>query len=112
MKKKKVPNKIIKIIIRLNNKYIPKNIKWSAKDIGIFNKNCKLILILTWGKKKSLQLNIWTKKMSIKEMQTFFYQNFIFLAKIYKKATSDKIIYNVLMKFSKIFFNILKNFYK
>ena len=83
----------IRITVSLNEEKHPVDINWKADDSGIQEmQNAKAFMIALWEseEKGALRIDLWTNKMSVEEMQTFFYQTFASMADTYERATSDK----------------------
>ncbi|WP_212113387.1 gliding motility protein GldC [Candidatus Shikimatogenerans silvanidophilus] len=108
MIKKKVIKKKLLIDIELDNNNIPENIYWTSEKENIFKKPCKICFLYTWDEEKKIlfRLDLWCKKTKIEDMKNFFYQSFLSMGKIYKKATNDK---NMSLKIEKFSKNFLKN---
>lgn len=93
----------IKVILDENN--IPNEIIWNAEDGGIQNQKTDSVLISIWNKEKSeaLRLDLWTKEMTIDNMNRFFYQIFISLSNTYQVATGEKNLSSFIKDFAENF---------
>lgn len=79
--------------IVLDENQMPESIEWNATDSGNPGyKFCDSILISLWDKqtKDALGIDLWTKDMTIDDMNVFIHQTLIKLAKTYTDATKDR----------------------
>lgn len=68
-------------------------IKWSADDApepGI--QDAKGMILALWDAKarNAMRIDLWTKDMTIDDMNDFFFQTFLSMADTYKSATNNK----------------------
>jgi len=84
----------IKIKVDLNENNLPTNIKWSAEDGSINNKNAAAFLLSIWdpNAKNTMKIDLWTKDMTIEEMKQFFHQSLLSMADTFEKATGENLI--------------------
>ena len=82
----------IKFNVTLDENRIPENIKWSAEDGGIENKETKAVMLSVWDSKvqETLRVDLWTKEMPVDEMKLFFNQTLVAMSDTFKRATNDE----------------------
>ncbi|MDP4117235.1 MAG: gliding motility protein GldC [Bacteroidota bacterium] len=88
----------ILIKVELDEENLPTKIEWDATDSGNEKFKESLAFMLSfWDKEEKvlLGLDLWTKDMMVNDMNNFFYQNFVKLADMYKRATHNE---NVILK--------------
>ena len=93
----------IVIKVELNEDNLPVKIEWDATDSGYDKFKESLAFMLSfWDKEEKvlLGLDLWTPDMMIDEMNNFFYQNFVKLAEMYKKATNNEKVFKKIQNFS------------
>ncbi|MCX6188042.1 MAG: gliding motility protein GldC [Bacteroidetes bacterium] len=85
--------------IGLDEENVPFSIDWDATDSGTERKPAKAIMLSMWDpeEKGALRIDLWTKEMSVGEMNHFFYQTLMTFADTYERATNNKEI-SVAMK--------------
>src|ERR1700685_4450499 len=96
----------INIQIELAEDKMPESIQWTAPDGGVSEwQNAKAILLGLWdGEEKSaLRIDLWTSKMTIDEMNDFFYQTFYGMADTYARATKNTELSADLKEYAKTF---------
>ncbi|MGL4611122.1 MAG: gliding motility protein GldC [Trueperaceae bacterium] len=69
------------------------NIVWQAKEApepGL--QNAKAMILALWDaeSRNSLRIDLWTKDMTIDDMNDFFFQTFLSMADTYSRATNNK----------------------
>lgn len=79
----------LKVVLDVNN--VPEKISWTASDSGEESKDIKAFLLSVWDEKdmNTLRMDLWTKEMSIEEMNKFFFQTYITMADTFKRATNE-----------------------
>ena len=83
---------IIKVVSGENGQ--PKKISWDATDSPTGKEEeCSSFILSLWDGKAKDQLNIhlWTSKMSVEEMNHFYFRNMMLMADSYERATQDKL---------------------
>ena len=72
----------IKINVDLNENNLPTQIKWSAEDGKVNNKDAAAFLLSIWDpmEKNTLKVDLWTKDMTVEEMKQFFHQSLLSIA--------------------------------
>lgn len=84
--------KKINIEVELDEKNIPKDIKWNATDLeGYDEASCRAMLLSLWdhNRKDTLRLDLWTRDMTIDEMKIFFHQTLVTMADTLENSTND-----------------------
>jgi gliding motility-associated protein GldC len=80
----------IKFLVELDENKIPQKIFWQADDAG-FNgfKEAKSMLLSLWDKTEltTLGMDLWTKEMTIEEMNIHFHQILVRMAESYARYT-------------------------
>ena len=89
---KKSRSSHIQLTISLDEKNIPEQIEWEATDAEPGKHAAKAMLLGLWDKKQGngLSIDLWTKEMTVPEMNIFFYQTLISMADTLQRATQDK----------------------
>ncbi|OUW34278.1 MAG: gliding motility protein GldC [Flavobacteriaceae bacterium TMED179] len=82
----------ISIDVNLDENNIPEEMKWTALDGGVSEKNTKAILLSFWDSEnqETLKMDLWVKDMPVDQMQLFFHQTLISLSETYYRATQDE----------------------
>jgi len=78
--------------IELDQDKVPENINWQASDSPLQGaQDAKAIAISIWdGKaKESLKMDLWTKEMTVEEMNHFVFQSMSLLLGTFKRATNN-----------------------
>lgn len=99
-------NSEIKIAVELDNEKHPTAIHWEASDAEVEGKkSCKSILLSIWdyNEKTTLRIDLWTKEMSVNEMNQFFYESFVTMAGTYERATGNNETAQEIREFSEQF---------
>ena len=103
-------NKITKkekfsIEVVMDENLIPENLQWSSTQGDGESENASAALIYLWNaqKNETFSLDLWTKKMSIKEMNKMMFQTIMTLANSYEKATSEDQLANAMRDFGEFF---------
>lgn len=97
----------IEIDVTLDNLKMPEHIEWHASNGGHGDtpQAAKAMLLSLWdGKEKAaMRIDLWTKLMTIDEMNTFFFQTMVTLADTYANATKNKGLGDDFKNFAKEF---------
>ena len=103
-------NKVIKkekfsIEVVMDENLIPENLQWSSTQGDGESENASAALIYLWNaqKNETFSLDLWTKKMSIEEMNKMMFQTIMTLANSYEKATSEDQLANAMRDFGEFF---------
>ena len=104
MKKKQRKAKI-EIQVSLNENNIPEQISWKAADTKNTQSNAEAFLLSFWesGTKNSLNIDLWTKEMTVEEMKFFIFQNLLKMSNILERSTGDESLTQIMKEFSKKF---------
>jgi len=96
----------ISIGVRLDDKNIPEQIQWEADDAEAGKHNATALLLAFWNaqEKTSLRIDLWTKDMTIPEMNIFFFQTLLSMADTLHRATQNQKGADDLRQFAKSFF--------
>ncbi len=82
----------INIVVTTDENKVPSRIVWTAEDGNVDNREAKAMALSMWDDKDgiAMRMDLWTKEMSVEEMQHFVCQTMMTLADTFEKATSDK----------------------
>ena len=85
-------NNIIKITVSTDENHVPTDIVWSAEGGDIKERNAKAMALAMWDDKdgRLMNMDLWTKSMSVEEMRHFVCQTMMTLADTFERSTSDK----------------------
>ncbi len=101
----------ISMKIRLDEQNIPEHIEWDATDAEIKGfKQAEAVLIGLWDAeaKSALQIDLWTKKMTVQEMNLLFYQTFLTLSDTFYRATGNQVSSRAIQGFAREFIEEIK----
>lgn len=97
----------IHINVSLDNQNMPEHIDWTASNGGHGDtaQNAKAVLLSLWDgqEKTAMRIDLWTKLMTVDEMNNFFFQTLVTLADTYSNATKNKGLADELIQFTKEF---------
>lgn len=68
------------------------DIRWRADDAPESGEQvAKALLLALWDAeaRNALRIDLWTKEMTVQDMNDFFFQTFLTLADTYQRATGD-----------------------
>ena len=74
---------LINIKVKLDDDNVPEEIIWEASESESDQaKNCEAMFLSMWDKdeKNSLNIDLWTKKMEIPEMNAFYFYTMMKMA--------------------------------
>ena len=94
------------IDVLMDENLIPEDLQWnSPQGKGQSEKASQSALIYLWNaqKNETFSLDLWTKKMSIEEMNKMMFQTIMTLANSYEKATSEDQLANAMRDFGEFF---------
>ena len=96
----------INIEVGLDNKNIPEQIQWEASDAEAGKHKATAMLLAFWNvqEKTSMRIDLWTKDMTIPEMNIFFFQTLLSMADSLDRATQNQKAADDLRQFAKSFF--------
>ena len=102
MNNKKFKNADINFKVTLEENNLPVDIQWLSSDGKSKEyKKCNAIAVSIWDpeEKNSYSIDLWTKDMTVEEMQVFFFQNLIAMAETLENATGNKFIVDEMKTF-------------
>ena len=82
----------IRISVFKENEQIER-ISWTADDAAVAKEeDAKAMILAFWDaeSKNSMRIDLWTKDMTINDMNDFFFQTLLSMADSYKNATQDE----------------------
>ena len=99
-------NSEINITVQLDDRNIPEKISWEATDAEPGKHESSAMLLALWNAKEktSMRIDLWTKDMTIPEMNIFIFQTLLGLSDTFERATKNKTEANDLRQFAKTFF--------
>lgn len=101
----------INLTIELDDKNVPEKISWIATDGETGKHESSAMLLAMWDHKlkSGMSIDLWTKDMTIPEMNIFFYQTFLTLSDTFFRATQNKELSEGMKKFANDFFDKVKD---
>jgi gliding motility-associated protein GldC len=101
----------INIEVGLDDKNIPEQIHWDASDAEPGKHESAAILLALWNaqEKTSMRIDLWTKDMTIPEMNIFVFQTLLGMSDTFERATHNKTGANDLRQFAKTFFEKIQS---
>lgn len=82
----------IEIQITTDENKVPTEIHWTAPNEKIEGRSAKAMTLVFWDEENTSTMNmdLWTKDMSVEEMRHFICQSMMLLADTFERATNDK----------------------
>ena len=83
----------IHIDIELGEDQIPYSISWHATDSTASEPQpSKALMLSLWDPhyRETMRIDLWTREMTLEEMNVFMFQTFMTMADTYKKANNDE----------------------
>lgn len=105
----------IKLIVELDSDRVPDKIYWQADDSEVNQPSeCSSIMLSIWDKKEKVTMGIdlWTKEMTVDDMNIHVHQTLLKLTDTYLRATKNSDAAKVIEDCSKVFaekLNLLKS---
>ena len=96
----------ILINVELDDQKMPVKIEWEATDAGFSGqKPAKTLMLSLWDEKENVTLGIdlWTKEMTVEEMNVHYHQMLFKMAETFEKATLNTEAASLLRDFSSEF---------
>ena len=96
----------IKIFVELDDQKMPVKIEWRADDADFKGtKPTKTLMLSLWDEKEKVTLGIdlWTKEMTVEEMNAHYHQIFLKMADTFEHATGNSEAANMMRDFSSDF---------
>ena len=102
---KSVKKEKFSIDVLMDENLIPEDLEWNSSQGKGESEKASAALIYLWNAKKNetFSLDLWTKKMSIEEMNKMVFQTLMTLANTYERATSEDQMANAMRDFSQFF---------
>lgn len=97
----------INIRVTLDEKNVPEKLNWQASDApNGADEEAKAMLLALWdGKQRNgISLDIWTKEMTVEEMNHFVFQTLMTMSDTVLRATQNKTTANEMKEFARKFF--------
>ena len=93
------------IDVSMDDNLIPESIEWKSSQENKPSQTASAALIYFWDAKKNetFNLDLWTKEMSIEEMNKMMFQTLMTLANTYERATSEDQMANAMRDFGQFF---------
>ena len=93
------------IDVLMDENLIPEDLQWNSSQENGQSEKASAALIYLWNaqKNETFSLDLWTKKMSIEEMNKMMFQTIMTLANSYEKATSEDQLANAMRDFGEFF---------
>lgn len=85
--------KRIEIEVDLDEKDIPRSIRWGADDQGEGGSvDCRAMILSMWdhNRKDTLRLDLWTHNMTVDEMKIFFHQTLVTMSETLERSVGDE----------------------
>ena len=94
----------INITVDLEANQVPEKITWNSTDLE-GNRNAKAMLLSLWDSKdmNTMNIDLWTKDMSVEEMSKFFFQTYITMVETFEKATNEDQMAMAMRDFAEFF---------
>ncbi|MBL17681.1 MAG: gliding motility protein GldC [Crocinitomicaceae bacterium] len=93
------------IDVSMDDNLIPESIEWKSSQENKPSQIASAALIYFWDAKKNetFNLDLWTKEMSVEEMNKMMFQTLMTLANTYERATSEDQMANAMRDFGQFF---------
>lgn len=94
----------IEINTGLDENRVPVEMAWTASDGG-GQGECKALMLALWDEMdaNTMRIDLWTKTMSIYDMQRFFHQSLLTMGDTYERATGQRELAEEIRSFAKTF---------
>lgn len=103
----------ITLEIGLDKDKMPSVIEWQAEDSDTEGmQEAKAMLLSLWDNKdqNALRIDLWTRDMSVEEMNLFFFQTLATLGDTYQRATDNQELANDIREFAHHFAHLSEVF--
>ena len=103
--KEKLKHRLI-VDVTMDENMIPEEINWKSSDEqNSSEENAAAALIYFWNKtqNETFNLDLWTKEMSVEEMNKMMFQMIMTIANTYERATSEDQMANAMRDFGQFF---------
>jgi len=93
------------IDVLMDENLIPEDLQWNSSQGKGQSEKASAALIYLWNaqKNETFSLDLWTKKMSIEEMNKMMFQMIMTIANTYERATSEDQIALAMRDFAEFF---------
>ena len=94
----------INITVDFDTNKIPEKITWNSTDLD-GSRNAKAMLLSLWDSKdmNTMNIDLWTKDMSVEEMSKFFYHTSFTMVETFEKATNEDQMAMAMRDFAEFF---------
>lgn len=85
--------KKIGIKIHVDDNSLPEKLEWNADDNPMEkDRECKAFFMHVWdtATTQAMQIDLWSKEMTIEEMNHFMFQTLATLGDVYRRATGNQ----------------------
>ena len=91
--------------VSMDDNLVPETIEWKSSQENKDAEKASAALIYFWNaeKNETYNLDLWTKEMSIEEMNKMIFQTLMTLANTYERATNEDQLANAMRDFSQFF---------
>ncbi len=107
MSEEKKPSRLshIELKVGMDEKNIPEQITWNATDAEPGEHTAAAMIVALWdhNTKNGMSIDLWTKQMTVPEMNIFFYQTLLSMSDTLQRSTQQKELSTDLLKFAKDF---------
>lgn len=96
----------IKLFVTTDEKKLPVKIEWEADDAGFSGrKESNTMMLSLWDKneKMTYSIDLWTKDMTVEDMQIHFHQMLLKMADTFSRSTNNPDVANMIKKFTQDF---------
>ena len=95
----------ITLRVTLDENQTPELKQWSAPAGGIKKQQMEAFFLSTWDKdsQESARIDLWTKEMTVDQMQVFVHQTLVGIRESYLRATEDAQMAEAMQQFCDFF---------
>ena len=96
----------IRVLVSLDEENAPLRIQWDATHSDIEGmKPCSAAMISIWDseRKNTLSIDLWTKDLTVEEINIHYFQTIMKMADTYQRATNNKDVAEMIRKFGSEF---------
>lgn len=96
----------IHLTVELDDQHVPESISWEASESDQSGPQDAHAMILSlWDPKagNALRIDLWTKEMTVEDMNDFFFQILLSMADTYQRATNNEEIMSDIKHFAREF---------
>jgi gliding motility-associated protein GldC len=94
----------IAVDVTLDENHVPEKLNWHSSDNNEGGE-CQAALMSFWDAEQanSLKIDLWTKKMTVDDMNIFFHQNLLAMADTFNRATGNQELSFHMKEFARYF---------